>query len=146
MGASAVTIATHMLTFLSVLGLRPRLRTATASQFHGVAEVGGETASLCEPGQRFGWPRVVLVLRRSWYSFSIGMVIVSRAISRTCGNERFLAASRTRIPIVPTVTVPRMGARRPVLAIRFIRSSESPPVVYVSVARWERDLGFGCFR
>ncbi len=32
-GAPAVTIATHMLTFLSVLGLRPRLKNATASQF-----------------------------------------------------------------------------------------------------------------
>ncbi len=29
----AVTIATHMLTFLSVLGLRPSLKNATASQF-----------------------------------------------------------------------------------------------------------------
>ncbi len=39
MAAPAVTFATHMLTFLSVLGLRPRLQSATALQFHGVAEV-----------------------------------------------------------------------------------------------------------
>ncbi len=38
MGAPAVTIATHLLTVLSVLGLRPRLKTATASQLARVME------------------------------------------------------------------------------------------------------------